>query len=226
MKIESDANYLRPFAQRRPRLTREPVAQRVPEQRAREHGRHKRQTRRDRHPRSGDDQVAPARDHVSPTRLRRLNAESEKRQSTLEQNRIADAERRRDDRRPERVRKRVAPQHALRRGAERGRRVDERSCLHPEQLGANDPRDAHPSRCDEHSDHRRKARTPERCANEQENEAGKREQGVGERHEERVGLPSQPRRDRTDARSQRARQQRSNDADGERDTPGQHHPHK
>ncbi len=56
----------------------------------------------------------PAGDHVPPARLRRLDAQSEERQPALEQDRVADAERRGHDRRADRVRQHVAQEHAQR----------------------------------------------------------------------------------------------------------------
>ena len=97
-----------------------------------------REPRRDRDPRRDDDQVAPARDHVSPARLRRLDAESEERQAALEQDRVADAERRRDDRGSDarsaarvatstRQRRRPSASAAVARTAARGRRAPRRA---------------------------------------------------------------------------------------------------
>ena len=78
---------------------------------------------------------------------RRLNPEAEKRESALEQNRVADAERRRHDRRTERVRqRRVATAHAT-----TTRRAPSAASTYgcgydAEHLAANEPRDAHPPR--------------------------------------------------------------------------------
>src|ERR1019366_4024056 len=92
-------------------LSRERIAQPVADKRNREHGHDQRNARRECHPRCRDDEIAAARDHVAPARSRRLNAESEERKPALEEDRVADAESRRDDRGTDGVGGHVTPEH-------------------------------------------------------------------------------------------------------------------
>ena len=166
------------------------VLQRVSQQCARHHHHYQRDAGRGRHPWRVDQGVPARRDHVSPGRRGRLHAEPQEREAGLEHDGVADAERRGDDHRGQRVRQDVAPQDSTARDAERERRFDERPGRKRARLAVDEAGHRHPARQPQHDDHEERARPPQRAQEEQEHHPRQGEGEVRDREQHGADRPA------------------------------------
>src|SRR5919197_2599495 len=141
---------------RRPRV--EGVADPVAEQVERENGEQERGAGESEEPPGGVEDRRRLRDHLAPARLRRIDADTEKRECRLEQDVLRDHERRVDDDRRDEVRQDLAEEDPAVGRASRARRLDELLLAQPQDLTADDPPDVRPVDDDDRNDHRRQAR--------------------------------------------------------------------
>src|SRR5678810_1178146 len=123
----------------------EDVAQGIAEDVEREYRRDDGEPGAEEDPPGADTVADPVEEDRAPAGCRRLRADAEIRQSSLEGNHVADAQRSADDDGSRDVRKQMATEHRYRRGAECACRNDEIRIANRQDLGAYESRDAKPT---------------------------------------------------------------------------------
>src|SRR5258708_25157060 len=152
-----------------------------------------------------------------------LMAQTEKGRLALGQDWVANPQGCGNDGRADCIWQRVAKQDTPWRQPESRRRFDEWPRANAEHLAANQSRDAHTCRRNQHDPYGRRPRPPERRAYEQEHQSRHREKYVGQGHQQAIDDAARPGSNRAGNRSDDRGQQRSEHADAQRDPSCQHH---